>query len=61
MTATASLTSDQAQRIDRAARAVLAEPAACELGDMADRIGRLEWHLAGLVALVRRAGCSLVS
>jgi hypothetical protein len=48
-----ALTPDQAQRADRA-RAVLAEqsPSIYELADVAERIGRLERHLAELLALV---------
>jgi hypothetical protein len=52
-TARPALTADQAQRADRA-RQVLAEqsPSMYELVDMAERIGRLEWHLGELLALV---------
>ncbi len=52
-TATARLTPDQQQSVDRA-RAVLAgeSPSMYELADMAARIGQLEWHLGELLALV---------
>lgn len=45
------LTPDQAQRAERA-RAVLAEKHGYEPANMAGRIGRLEWHLQELLALV---------
>ncbi len=51
MTTAASLTPGQAQRVE-AARRVLADPPAHEPMDMAARIGRLEWHLGELLALV---------
>lgn len=53
MTTTASLTADQAARVEDA-RAVLAgEPVSMyELGDLANRIGRLEWHVGELLALI---------
>ena len=46
------LTPGQQQRIDRA-RAMLAKdsPSLYELGDMAARVGALEWHLGELLAL----------
>jgi hypothetical protein len=42
--------------IDRA-REVLQEesPSMYELGDMAERIGRLEWHLGEMIRLAGRA------
>lgn len=48
-----TLTTGQARCIVERARAVLAEepPSMYELGDMAARIGRLEWHLEELLAL----------
>ena len=45
------LTNDQQGRLDRA-RAVLAEPHAHEPADMAERIGRLEWQLDEMLALI---------
>jgi len=45
------LTPDNARRVERA-RAVLAEPRAYDPLEMAGRIGRLEWHLQELLALV---------
>jgi len=52
----ASLTAADRDTIDRA-REVLAEepPSLYELGDMAARIGRLEWHLGELLRLAGRA------
>jgi hypothetical protein len=47
------LTADHAAVVERA-RAVLTEdsPSMYELGDMAARIGRLEWHVGELLALI---------
>jgi hypothetical protein len=47
------LTTDQAQRIERA-RVVLAEesPSTYEPADMAGRLGRLEWHVQELLSLI---------
>jgi len=45
------LTNGQAQHVERA-RAVLTDPPAYEPADMAARIGRLEWHLQELLALI---------
>ena len=50
-----ALTADQAARVERA-REVLAEPAVYEPAAMAGRIGRLEWHLEELLALVGQLG-----
>ena len=46
-----ALTANQAARIERA-RTVLAEPQTYEPADMAGRIGRLEFHIEELLALV---------
>lgn len=45
------LTPDLAKRVERA-RAVLDEPHDYEPADMAARIGKLQWHLGELLALV---------
>jgi len=45
------LTAGQAQHVERA-RAVLTDPPAHEPAGMTDRIGRLEWHLGELLALI---------
>ncbi len=51
MTATSTLTPDQKRRFDAAATA-LAEKHGPGTRDLAYRIGQLEWHLGGLLALV---------
>jgi hypothetical protein len=50
VTTTTTLTAAQAAGVARA-RAVLAGEPSCEPGDMAARIGRLEYHLAEMLAL----------
>ena len=48
------LTSHQQGRLDAAAEVLAEEPPSLyELGEMAERTGRLEWHLQELLALVR--------
>lgn len=52
-----ALTPDQARQVERARQVLAEQPGSMyELADMAGRIGRLEWHLGELLALVAELG-----
>ena len=53
MTTTTALSADQAATVEHARKALASEPPSMyELGDMAVRVGALEWHLGELLAII---------